>query len=103
MKIKIDNLLQEKRDLENEIDNIAHNNKLALAKQGSISRINLEAASVTNSVRMENEANKEEINSLKQQVHELNQMMNMLITDKNINDEHFANRDSYENETLHNL
>lgn len=38
---------------------IAANNKQEMAKQGSISKMNLESISVSNSVKMENKALKE--------------------------------------------
>lgn len=58
---------------------IAANNKLEMAKQGSVSKMNLESQSVTNSVRNENRALKEEINNLQVQVHELNDILEDII------------------------
>lgn len=42
----MDNLKQERKDLENEIDMIAINNKHELGRQGSINRLNLESKSM---------------------------------------------------------
>lgn len=41
MNIRNETLEQQKKDLENQIDNIAANNKLEMARQGSINKLNL--------------------------------------------------------------
>ena len=50
-----------------------------MARQGSISKMNLESQSITNSFKLENKALKEEISNLQTQVHELNQIFEGLI------------------------
>lgn len=58
-----------------------------MAKQGSIAKMNLQAASVTNSVKVENKVLREEINSLQKQVHELNALLEGIIVEGSLAEE----------------
>jgi hypothetical protein len=83
-------LEQQKKELENEIDNIAALDKRELAKQGSINRMSQGAASLTSSVKVENLVLKEEVSSLHKQVHELNALLESVISEGGVDGEQVA-------------
>lgn len=54
---------------------IAVNNKYQLGRKGSINKLNLESKSLVQGVKNENKVLKGEINNLRSQVRELNDML----------------------------